>query len=64
MKNFTLTITLGNDAMSEPADIADVLRELANNFNSGNAFDETNGKYAHGFLRDINGNRVGEWKIQ
>ena len=61
---FVLSIKLGNDAMSEPSDIADVLRELANNLDSGNAFDETNGKYAHGFLRDINGNRVGEWSTK
>jgi hypothetical protein len=64
MKIFTLTITLGNDAMRKPSDIAEALRTLADKLNSGDAFDETNYEHAYGFLRDINGNRVGEWKIK
>jgi hypothetical protein len=51
MAQFTLTIELGNAAMQTSDDIAEALRETADNV----AID------AHGTIRDTNGNKVGLW---
>ena len=55
MTTFTLTITLGNEAMQEANDIAWTLRKVA--FELENDPD-------HNRIRDINGNTVGEWEIK
>lgn len=52
---FTLTITLGNDAMQTREDISGALRNVAAMLE----WDVTTG----GPIRDANGNTVGEWKV-
>jgi len=52
MDEFTLQITLGNDAMQDLSDIADALRRVAGALEDGRSA---------GPIRDINGNTVGEW---
>ena len=55
---FTLTITLGNDAMQLPEDVADALRRVADKLpTSFAAADE-------GIIRDLNGNNVGDWIVE
>lgn len=52
--DFTLTIEMGNAAMQDHADVADVLRELAERLEAG----ELNGS-----VRDYNGNTVGRFAL-
>ena len=56
MDKFTLTISLGNDAMQDYADIAEALiclSELMADY----------GDDTPSVIMDQNGNRVGEWKV-
>ncbi len=53
---FTLEITLGNDAMQTPEDVAYALRQVINTL-------EQIGFNSHGRIPDVNGNRVGEWSV-
>ena len=55
MSKFTLSITLGNDAMRTPADIATALHRVARIL-------ETSDGETRGTIRDANGNTVGSWK--
>jgi hypothetical protein len=55
---FTLKIKLGNEAMQTGEDIAEALQRIAGKlkyigYPSSNDY---------GNIRDVNGNRVGEWK--
>ena len=56
---FTLKIKLGNEAMQTPFDVADALARLSvwiyRNLNDLGS--------ESGNIRDLNGNRVGEWKV-
>jgi hypothetical protein len=52
---FTLEIQLGNDAMSDYRDIHDALRRVSD-FVSADPGDM-------GYIRDVNGNRVGQWSV-
>jgi hypothetical protein len=57
---FDLSITIGNDAMQTPTDVANALRRVVrrlDNMEGGGWYDTT------GPIRDYNGNRVGEWLI-
>jgi hypothetical protein len=56
---FTLTITLGNDAMQTGGDVAEALREVAGRIDDrrGGLFEDS------GRIRDANGNTVGEWRV-
>lgn len=54
MNEFTLHITLGNDAMQSHEDIAEALRKVAAKIEAGNQ---------DGLIRDENGNGVGDWAI-
>lgn len=56
---FTLSIELGNDAMTDPLDVANALREVAGRIEG--AFNLTRGD--DGFVRDENGNTVGRWAV-
>jgi hypothetical protein len=58
MSQFTLTIDLGNDAMSTPSDIADALRKLAGRIET------IDGYLGDGVVRDVNGNTVGHWALE
>ena len=55
MAKFTLEITLGNDAMQNPEDIADALRKAASRVQAG---------YGNGNIYDLNGNAVGSYDIK
>ena len=50
---FTLTITLGNEAMQTNEDVAEALRVAASRIESR----------ALPLIRDINGNNVGSWEF-
>lgn len=56
MAKFTIDITLGNDAMQEPTDVAEALNDIAKMLNE------------HGFSRgaviDSNGDRVGRYAYE
>jgi hypothetical protein len=57
---FTLTVTLGNDAMSTFADVARMLRAVASRIEDPDAPVEGDGDA----IMDINGNKVGRWKTE
>lgn len=57
---FKLSITLGDDAMQEPAHVAEALRELAMKIDDLAARETA----AKGGILDDNGNRVGEWTYE
>lgn len=59
---FVLTIELGNDAMQTKDDIAAVLTETAARI--PRAIVGRIGVGDSAFIRDINGNRVGNWEVQ
>jgi hypothetical protein len=52
---FKLTITLGNDAMQEPEDVAGALRNVVDKLESGETGEAS--------ILDLNGNKVGSWEI-
>jgi hypothetical protein len=54
---FTLTITLGNDAMQLPEDVAEALRIVADKLPTSFASKD------EGIIRDVNGNNVGDWQV-
>lgn len=54
MKNFTLKIKGGNEAMNDDLAVAAALRKVAQELD--------NGKPA-GIVMDVNGNKVGEWRL-
>jgi hypothetical protein len=56
MSHFSLKITLGNEAMQTPDDVAAALRQVADRLD-GTAFVEHDGAK----IRDTNGNTVGLW---
>jgi len=56
MNTFTLTIKLGNAAMSEPEDVAEALTRAA-------GLIQEYGFDAPKSLIDQNGNRVGSWAV-
>lgn len=53
---FTLTIRLGNDAMQTVEDVEDALRQLVKSRAISNG--------SSPYIRDANGNTVGEWQVQ
>jgi len=59
MNSFTLTISLGNEAMQTADDVAWALGLLITELRSVTLAGET-----HGPIRDVNGNRVGEWHFE
>lgn len=59
---FTLTITLGNDAMQSDHDIARALRAVANTLSESD--DSPSNLAGPELIRDVNGNRVGEWGVK
>lgn len=57
---FSMNIELGNDAMQQPQELADALREVANKIA---AIDPTDTN-AGGKVLDDNGNEVGTWEYE
>lgn len=53
---FTLTITLGNDAMQDGGDIAEALEWVADHTDIMGS--------REGSIRDRNGNTVGKWEVK
>lgn len=60
-EKFTLTIDLGNAAMSTPRDVALALRFAADQLHT--AGDLWAGRAVAGNIRDANGNTVGSWEL-
>jgi hypothetical protein len=58
---FRLVITLGNDAMQTPSDVAGLLRALAGSQQGDRPYSELP-PYG-GTLRDANGNTVARWEV-
>ena len=58
---FTLTITLGNDAMNTPGDVGNALDDLAGVIGFGDDGPIPPG--LKGLIRDDNGNTVGHWEF-
>ena len=58
---FEVKIDLGNSAMREPSDVADLLRKLAERLDDHYAWTDD---CSWGTLRDINGDRVGAWAAE
>ena len=61
---FTLSITLGNDAMQDNGDVADALRRVANEIESDGWGTRLTDGYAAQTIFDINGNDVGHFKVR
>ena len=61
MSQFVLSIKLGNEAMITGYDIAGALREIADKINDNEDMREFSGEKRIG---DINGNKVGTWKVK
>lgn len=64
MDTFTLTITLGNEAMQNYGDISGLLKELAADLHKRY---ELTGAIRHvtsGKCRDANGNTVAQWEVK
>lgn len=61
MNTFLVTITLGNDAMRTPSDIAAALERVAARVRELNP-EDTAIRQCGGTIRDINGNTVGNWR--
>jgi hypothetical protein len=55
--SFSVMISLGNEAMSTPQDVARSLQEVVNRLKRNDADEE----YDSGRLYDVNGNSVGQW---
>jgi hypothetical protein len=61
---FQLTITLGNDAMQSPKDIANALREAAYRVTKDDPFStDPIEEGESGLIKDENGNTVGKWAV-
>jgi uncharacterized protein YdbL (DUF1318 family) len=63
MKQFKVTIQLGNDAMLDAEDISGALKEVAETI-TGYAINVSEKASVRGFIRDVNGNRVGWWEAK
>ena len=63
---FTLSITLGNDAMQTGEDLAAALHSVANKLTAlgDDPIDDLEDFDAFGRVMDANGNGVGRWLIQ
>lgn len=60
---FTLEVTLGNDAMTDALDISEALKGVVARLESDHVGVDPIDP-AFGIIRDCNGNRVGEWRVQ
>jgi hypothetical protein len=58
MNTFELKVQFGNEAMQSPEDLAYALRQLADGFETWQAWPSI---IEEGRVRDLNGNTVGEW---
>jgi len=59
MREFTLSIDLGNEAMETPDDVATVLESIADRCRTHSAVAPGHTQS----IMDLNGNRVGSWKF-
>jgi hypothetical protein len=58
MSCFTLKIELGNEAMQTGTDVSEALQRL-----SSKLYDYGDLEDCSGVIMDLNGNRVGSWKV-
>lgn len=61
---FTLSIKLGNDAMSTCGDLALAIRNVASSIAREHDTQATPSSSVRGLVIDTNGNKVGSWKVQ
>ena len=59
---FTLKIEMGNDAMQFSSDLANAVHKVANHLENINTEDLAT--VGQAFIRDINGNTVGYWRVK
>jgi hypothetical protein len=59
-----VTIRLGNDAMQTGEDLANALEGIANDLREWSGPEPITGETHAASLFDINGNRVGQWKVR
>ena len=67
MNKFTLSIDLGNEAMSTPDDVRNALLKVADLLLKFDRTPDTEWSQYDGLshsIRDTNGNRVGEWLVE
>lgn len=64
MDKFTLTIILGNEEMENALHVALALREVADKLDILNNMQGVAIEDERGGIRDVNGNRVGEWRFE
>jgi len=57
METFTLHIRLGNEACQTAQDVAELLVKVAEKL-------ANEGEFYPGFIRDLNGNRVGSYLLE
>ena len=72
---FKLIIALGNDAMRSPEDVAQALRKIASDLedeggepwdggeDEERSYSDAGAPATEGVVMDLNGNRVGTWKV-
>ena len=57
---FSLSISLGNEAMQTPEDVSLALSKVVGLLDQSHVTFEDN---ARGYVRDANGNTVGSWEV-
>ena len=57
-----ITIALGNDAMRTPRDVAEAVSRHMKRLGS-KPFEDFETDWPSGPIRDVNGNKVGEWEV-
>lgn len=62
-ERFRIEIELGNDAMQTEEDVARLLSETARKLRAKTIHLYHGGDYPSGALRDVNGNKVGQWEV-
>ena len=60
---FSLTISIGNDAMQTKSHIADALRDVVRKLEEGHSVYGEPATEDKGPIYDANGNRVGNWNL-
>lgn len=60
---FIVEIELGNDAMRTADDVLKSIRRSLERLPRDEAFEDYEHDWPSGQLRDVNGNKVGEWEV-
>ena len=63
---FVVTVTMGNEGMRSIEDLACCLEDMAAKLRERRMFlelESETGDYPSGAVRDVNGNKVGDWEV-